>query len=276
MFYAGPGTQTSALDIQTQTWFDYGDSSPLLGNHGFAVMYEPGKVLKSGGVAIGTLDSDVTMTIDLTGSSAVWEPKQMMQFSRRNHNLVLLPDGKILAVGGENNCLTPSDCDFVYDAEVYDPQFDSWSLQAFMAKPRGHHSSAVLLSSGKVLAAAGDGEFSAEIFSPPYLFSGPRPLIASAPAVVGYDKVFSVTISGWSQVTREQITKVSLVRLAAMTHWFDQNQRYVELDFTLPFAPRTLDVESPLNANYAPPGYYMLFLLSDHGVPSMARYIRLE
>jgi hypothetical protein len=81
------------------------------------------------------------------------------------------------------------------------------------------------------------------------------------------------------------IAKASLIRLAASTHGFDQNQRYVPLAFQLQ-GPDLLVTgavvagqDEPFDHNVVPPGYYMLFLLSDDGngklVPSVGRYIRM-
>ncbi|MCH7847867.1 MAG: DUF1929 domain-containing protein [Planctomycetes bacterium] len=64
------------------------------------------------------------------------------------------------------------------------------------------------------------------------------------------------------------------MRLAAVTHAFDQNQRYVPLTFTV--IGNNIEPDAPVNANDAPPGYYMLFLVSNDGVPSVAKYVRLE
>ena len=68
--------------------------------------------------------------------------------------------------------------------------------------------------------------------------------------------------------------KVSLVRLAGRTHGSDQDQRFVPLDFVV-INPSTLQVQAPANAILAPPGYYTLLLISDDGVPSIAKYVRL-
>lgn len=70
-----------------------------------------------------------------------------------------------------------------------------------------------------------------------------------------------------------------MVRLAAVTHGFDQNQRYVPLEVAVPvyYDPPeqtvTLSVTAPANENVAPPGYYMLFVLADTGAPQPARYV---
>ena len=65
------------------------------------------------------------------------------------------------------------------------------------------------------------------------------------------------------------------MRLAAVTHAFDQNQRYVPLTFEV-IDDHSIEPTAPVHANDAPPGYYMLFLVSNDGVPSVAKYVRLE
>jgi hypothetical protein len=37
-----------------------------------------------------------------------------------------------------------------------------------------------------------------------------------------------------------------------------------------------LNVQAPANANLAPPGYYMLFILDTSGVPSVAATLQLR
>lgn len=148
---------------------------------------------------------------------------------------------------------------------------------------------------GRVLSAGGNGcgdtdsdecDFgatflptycNAEVFSPPYLFAGPRPAIGYAPNTISYNADFTVSLITTSPIRSSGIAKISLVRLGAMTHNFDQNQRYVQLNFSEEVGdPYSLIVEAPLNGNIAPPGYYMLFLISDAGVPSIAKFVQLQ
>ena len=42
------------------------------------------------------------------------------------------------------------------------------------------------------------------------------------------------------------------------------------------FGSGSLDVQIPANANQAPPGHYMLFLLNGNGVPSVAKIIQVQ
>ena len=64
------------------------------------------------------------------------------------------------------------------------------------------------------------------------------------------------------------------MRTGAVTHFFDQNARFVPLSFT----PTTggLTVTAPANGNLAPPGYYMLFILNSAGVPSIASFVQIR
>ncbi len=105
------------------------------------------------------------------------------------------------------------------------------------------------------------------MFTPPYLFKGPRPTITSAPSQLSYAQNFTVQTPDAAS-----IATVSLIRLGTMTHTFTMDQRYVPLTFTA--GSGSLTVSAPANANLAPPGYYMLFLVSSSGVPSVAQILK--
>jgi hypothetical protein len=111
-------------------------------------------------------------------------------------------------------------------------------------------------------------QLSAEFYSPPYLFKGARPTISSPPAQIQYNTAtFVGTPDG------ANIATVALIRTGAVTHFFDQNERYVPLSFSQ--ASGGLTVTGPANSNIAPPGMYMLFLVNSSGVPSMASFVQI-
>ena len=66
---------------------------------------------------------------------------------------------------------------------------------------------------------------------------------------------------------------MALVRLGAVTHSVNMEQRYVPLSFTA--GSGTLNATAPANANVAPPGVYMLFVIGSDGVPSVAKMVRV-
>jgi hypothetical protein len=141
---------------------------------------------------------------------------------------------------------------------------------------RVYHSIALLLPDGRVLVG-GSGEFgtgtidqlNAEIYSPPYLFKGARPTVTSAPSALTYNTPFTVQTPNAAT-----ISSAALLKLGAVTHAFNQDQRYVPLTFTA--AAGSLNLQAPANSNLAPPGYYMLFLVNSSGVPSVANFVQLS
>lgn len=270
---------TRALTIQTQTWAMIDASTP---DGGSAVMYRPGKILKTGTSADpdqATRPSAATAyVLDMTQGSPTWTQVLSMNFARTYHNTVLLPDGNVLVVGGGQTTNAIGVNTAVLQAEMWSPAAQTFTLLASMASPRLYHSTALLLPDARVLVAGG-GRFnglneptdqvSSEIYSPPYLFKGGRPVISSAPAAIQYGTSFSITTPDASQ-----ITSAALIRLGAVTHAFDQNQRYVPVTFQQ--AAGGLTIQSPSSANLAPPGYYMLFIVNSNGVPSVASIVKVQ
>jgi hypothetical protein len=109
-----------------------------------------------------------------------------------------------------------------------------------------------------------------EVFSPPYLFRGPRPAVAAAPDACRHGD--SITIATQQAAT---IRWVSLVRNGVTTHSFDAGQRLVDAPVSARSAA-TLTATVTDNPDLAPPGWYMLFLVDDHGVPSEAHWIHVS
>jgi hypothetical protein len=193
---------------------------------------------------------------------------------RSFHNLTALPDGTVLATGGETHSDGADPAFAVHAAELWSPDTEKWTSMASAATGRMYHSTALLLPDARVLVAGSGGtgnepiEDNAEIYSPPYLFKGARPTISSAPSsAIAYGSSFTVTTPDAAQ-----IGSVSLVRLGSVTHAFDQEQRYVPLSFTA--GSGQLTVQAPPSGNIAPPGYYMLFIVNSNGVPSVSKFIR--
>ena len=195
-----------------------------------------------------------------------------MSFPRTNVSGVILPDGNVLICAGIDGYKwgpnTPT-----LQAELFDPQTESWTTMASMSVVRQYHSISILLPDGRVLNTGGVGGpgniMSMEVYSPPYLFRGPRPTISSSPTSVTYDEHVSI-----DSPDSCRIREVVMVRAASITHHTDTDQRYLPLKWHRE-GHCSLHFRGPANSNIAPPGYYMLFLLDDCGVPSVGRLIRV-
>ena len=278
VFDAGPDPQTHLLDVSGNGTMSNGPVSPFDGSS--AVMYAPGKVMKSGTWSdpafAGRTVTGRTAVIDMNQPSPVWRETAPMHHPRSFETITALPDGTSIVTGGTSRSDGVDMNTAVLPAEIWNPETETWTEMAAQTKGRGYHSTALLLPDGRVLSAGGGqlpgypvtDQKNAEIFSPPYLFKGPRPTVLSAPSTVQHGSSFTVGVVG-----PESITKVSMVRLGSETHTFDQNQRFIPLNFTS--TGGSLNVQAPANSSIAPPGYYMLFVVNGNGVPSMAEMVRM-
>jgi hypothetical protein len=269
-------TVTDILDLNSQTWSVV---DPNIVDGGSATMYLPGKIMKAGSAADSQMSgpsANTTYMLDTTQSTPAWKQSPSMAYARTFLNLVTLPDGNVLAVGGESDKNGGNIANAVYAAELWSPQTQSWTTMAAMHTPREYHATAILLPDARVLVSGMGADFgnvpnemNAEFYSPPYLSKGARPTITQAPSQVSYASNFFVATPDATS-----IAKAVLIRTGAVTHFFDQNTRYVPVVFQQ--ATGGLTITAPASANFAPPGYYMLFLVNSAGVPSVAPLVQLQ
>ncbi len=269
IFNAGPSRQTRYLNTSgTGAWTNVAVLNFTgFRDYGPAVMYSPGKVAVFGGADPPTATAE---QIDLTATTPAWTFTSSMHFPRRQHNAVILPDGKVFIVGGSSAGGFDTSTSPVLPTEMWDPSTGQFTVMASIAVYRGYHSTALLLADGRVLSAGGNvGGPNAQLFSPPYLFAGARPSIVSAPVSAGYGQtVFIGTPDAAS------ISKVTLLREPSVTHTNSMSQGFQSLSFTT--TSTGLNVTMPANANLAAPGYYMLFILNGSGVPSVGNIIQIS
>jgi hypothetical protein len=213
----------------------------------------------------------------MTQASPSWRTVASMAFPRAYHVLTMLPDGNVLVTGGGRTTGQADIANAVYQAELWSPTTETWTTLSSAQAPRLYHGTALLMPDARVLVSGGGRGFgviaasdqlNAEWFSPPYLFKGARPTITSAPAQLPYNQAFNIQTPDAAS-----ISKVVLISLGSMTHAFNMNQRYVTLASTA--GGGSLSVTAPANANLAPPGYYMLFIVNTNGVPSVASIVRV-
>jgi hypothetical protein len=283
-FDSGPDQTMRSLNANgTGAWKIWSKRDSINRDYGAHAMYDVGKILVAGG-GPSTKTAEV---INLNGAKPTVTPTGSMAYGRRQNNLTVLADGTVLVTGGNSSGAPLIDLNAgVYAAELWNPATGQWSTLSSMQVTRQYHSTALLLPDGRVLSAGGGlcgvcdsvGYLNknAEIFSPPYLFAkdgsgslAPRPTITAVPRTVTDGSQFSVTTPDAAS-----ITKVALVKLGAVTHSNNMDQRYVPLSFTP--ATGTLTVTVPTSITIAPPGHYMLFIINSAGVPSVAPILRVR
>jgi hypothetical protein len=272
---ASPAAHTYLFDPVANLWSSVGNFN--FGSRFFAPhVLLPGleQVMVAGG-SLSHLNGGDTATntvemIDMSVATPQWSYIAPMNYGRINANLVLLADGTVLAVGGGAG--NGAYANPVFAAEVYDPKTGAWTVLASQAVQRTYHSTAVLLPDGRVVSAGSDNstptQVTYEIFSPPYLFNGPRPLIKAAPTSLTYGAKFNI-----SSPNAATITRVALIRPGATTHADNFDQRYVDLTFT--HSAGTIQATAPANGSQAPPGYYMLVIVNSTGIPSVMPFLYL-
>ena len=207
-----------------------------------------------------------------------WQETTPMTHPRIGNTTVVLPNGKVMVVGGRQTSgrfdVTPI---FVYECEIYDPETDSWAVTPAMTFPRQYHSVALLLPDARVFTSGGVdnslpeyNQTTTEVYAPEYLSGGSRPSITAAPATASYGSTIKVSSS-----EAADIDSVCLITPGAITHHTDSYQRYIKIKIESQTAG-SLDVKIPSDGNTAPPGYYMLFIVDNAGVPSEAHFIQLS
>jgi PKD repeat protein len=285
VFYSGLSTQSRTFDPSNSTWSgviattNYGGSrlygSSVLLPLTPANAYKP-KVMIFGG---GNPSTATTEIIDLSVATPAWVFGPPMAQPRIEMNATLLPNGRVLTVGGSLNDEDTGTASL--QADLYDSATNTMGSAGANAVPRLYHSVSLLLPDGRVWVAGGNpkrGTFepSMEIYSPPYLFNpdgslATRPAITSlGGSVIGYGGTsFVVTTPDAANVA-----SVVLMKNGAVTHAFDMDQRMVGLNFVA--GNGVLTVSGPPNGNTAPPGYYMIFLLNNAGVPSVAQFVQVS
>ena len=295
--FAGPYMQDSftlSLFGGRFGWFDL-PNPPEDRYWGAAVLEpdDPGRILQVGGAK---RDPDGygpdgkthpwTGTRVLDTRTNTWGAGAALNTGRAHNNTLALPDGTLATVGGgfgntSNAAETPgaSGSASNYPAapehrriELRHPASGQWRLGPAQSEYRTYHSTAVLLPDGRVMSAGDDlwGGYeggdpdTAELYSPPYLFRGGRPVIASAPGRVEWGSRFFVG-------TSDDVASAALVAPSATTHGNDMSARRLPLAVTK--RAGGVELAAPADGRLAPPGYSMLFVMDARGVPSAARWV---
>jgi len=253
-------------------------------SYGSAVMLDDKVIYFGGGGETscpGNLPRSTGEWVDLAAATPTWKAIAPMTIGRRQLNATILADGTVLITGGTSACGFANEAGAVFAAERWNPSGGTdgqgaWTTMANASVVRVYHSTTALMPDGRVLSTgSGNGggatdQNSYEIYSPPYLYQGPRPSYGLASNVVNYNSTFTITTTDAAS-----IGKVHLIRLAATTHAFDEGQRLRSLVFQVAANGQSLTATAPLSGKIAPPGPYMLFIVNAAGVPSVGQVVRV-
>jgi hypothetical protein len=193
-----------------------------------------------------------------------------MEHARMHLSAVILPNRTVLATGGSG--MEEMAHDAPPHAEIYSPAAGTWMHTAHSRVARLYHSVALLAPDGKVITAGSNParkteELRIEVYSPPYLFHSTRPALTLASQTATMGGTADATATGG-------VETISLMRPSACTHSCDNEQRLVDVAFT-PGPGDTIRMQMPTNPNLAPPGWYLVFGLNHHGVPSVGQWLHL-
>ena len=289
VFHAGPSAQmnwmTTYEDGATISAGNRADDAFSI--NGQAVMYDVGKILKTGGApayqnATATAKTyviDINDAVADLNSPVVVRATAPMAYPRVFANGVVLPTGHVLIVGGQTYAALFSDDRAVLVPELWDPVSERFTTLAPMQTSRVYHSTALLLPDARVFVGGGGlcGNCTAnhentEIFSPPYLFNpdgtlATRPSINSAPnkATLG---------SNISVATDTRGLTFEALRMSSATHTVNNDQRRIPL-VTASSSGNAYTLSLPSDPGVVPPGYYMLFAINAKGTPSVARIMKI-
>ncbi len=237
-------------------------------------------ILGGGGVGESRNATARTAIVNLKSPKPTYVPGPNLARATRYPLSVILPDDTVLVTGGSRYYRGEHQSNN-HDARIYHPASNSFTVAAAPSIGRDYHSEAVLLPDGRVATLGSNPLFSdkedsvaasfeqrIEIYSPPYLFRGPRPRITGGPQAValGASAVFATS-------NPSDIEKVRLIHPSAATHDTDVEQRSIALSFK-----RTADgvqVTIPPQQALVPLGWYMLFVDNSKGVPSVARWVQV-
>ncbi|MCK9689493.1 kelch repeat-containing protein [Scleromatobacter humisilvae] len=151
---AGAGTAAAdVFDPVALTWTSVAPMNVMRSSHA-ATLLADGRVLVTGG---STVSSTAAKGYVNNASAEIYDPvtntwtaTPPMGAARSHHTATLLPDGKVLVVGGENAqyLVEPT-------AEIYDPVANTWSAPRSQPIARRSQHTATPLPSGLVLIAGG-------------------------------------------------------------------------------------------------------------------------
>lgn len=204
-----------------------------------------------------------------------------MAYPRAFQNSIILPDGKVFITGGQYYAVGFTDQTPQLVPEMWDPATQAFTQMAPISMPRNYHSTGLLMPDAMVYNGGGGlcgdncdtNHPDAQIYTPPYLYNADgslaaRPVIESVAGTVAVGGQLTITTSG------PAVTGFALIRLSSTTHTVNTDQRRIALTPAVA-GDGSFTVTVPADPGVALPGYWYLFALTETGVPSVAKFVKV-
>ncbi len=242
-----PDTMTRSLDTSgAGRWSFVANRNHGFRDYGTAAMYAPGKILVVGGGDPPQASAEV---IDLNATNPGWRTVPSMSVARRHHTSTLLADGTVLVTGGTSGRATTTRSRRCCPRSCV-PHLRSLDHAGQRLVPRLNHAGP---RSCPMAEASWRGRAQRADVLPRSSSSRRLTSLGSLPGPERLCRRRSRTASGLTvQIAQAAGFRVTLIRLSAVTHAFNMDQRVLVLLFTP--ATGALDITAPAHANLAPPG----------------------
>jgi hypothetical protein len=241
-------------------------------------------------------DRATVETIDFQAPNPRWVRQEPLIQEASQLLAVALPHGKVLLIGGAlGRGNPPTGWSNSFHHQLFDPGDGSITPLVETNLPTHDHGTILLLPDGSVIRMGGNrtdlayfsgpgcdegqqcsdqasqdrGVPVAQVYKPPYFFNGDRPVIKKVKEKISYRQRFVVEVAEGSG----KIGSVVMIQQHPQTHNHIWN-RYVELWFQEVDDGKVI-AQAPALPVVAPPGGYLLFVVSDEGVPSEAKLVHI-
>jgi hypothetical protein len=238
-------------------------------------------IIGGGGVGESPLSTGRIDVVDLNSKDPRWRPDGSLPTGTRYPEVVITPNDGVVISGGSKFYRGMHGSDLM-TAHMWMPNTGEVTNLADPLVGRDYHSEGLLLPDARVLTLGGNPLYGDKqdtepqifhrqisIYSPPYLYHGPRPQVTGGPTYIQRGQTATFTTPDSSA-----IVKARLMHPSAVTHVTDVQQRSVAL--TIKHEPGAVALTVPTGAGLVPTGWYMLFVDNGRGVPSVAKWVKIS
>lgn len=301
VFQAGPSSAMNwygTFDLGSHYFAGY-RGSDLDSMNGNAVMYDAvqGKILTLGGSTSYSDSYSTTAAHIITISDpyelVIVEKIRSMHYPRAYANSVVLPNGEVFINGGVSYAKQWADVNTSLIPEIWNPITQVFVKAAESPTPRNYHSTAILLPDATVLTGGGGlcwsncgdssiNHLDVQVYYPPYLFDSRGEAHTGRPEII---EISNSTIHPGATLlitTNLPIVNFALIRYGSVTHSINTDQRRIALEgdpVKVGYLKKNhwhSHVVVPNDPGIIPPGYWMLFAITEQGVPSHAATIHVQ